>query len=93
MIIKYILSKIDYQSFSLINSKKTLSKEENEQILNRIDNELKSYIEIFKSIPTIMRKITSTSKSESYRLLKYENFQTIQNESCLTDLFLASFIL
>lgn len=90
---KYILSKLDYQSFSLINSQTILSENENNQILNRIQNELKSYLDIFKSIPTIMRKITSTSKSESYRLLKSDNFQSFQTESHLTNLLLASFII
>ena len=39
-----------------------------------------------------MRKITPTSKSESYRLLKFENYQSFQNESNITDLLLSSLI-
>ncbi len=93
MMIKYILSKLDFQSFSLINSINLLSKEENCKILNRIQIELISYLDIFKQIPTIMRKIPPTSKSESYRLLKFENFQSFQNERHITDLLLASLII
>ena len=67
--------------------------QENIEIFNRIEMELNSYIDILKQIPTIMRKITPTSKSESYRLFKSDNFQSIQNERYLTDLFLASLIM
>ncbi len=91
--IKYILSKLDFQSFSLMNSINLLSEEENNKIENRIQMELKSYIDILKQIPTVMRKIVPTSKSESYRLLKFENFQSFQNERHLTDLLLASLII
>jgi hypothetical protein len=93
MIVKYILSKLDFQSFSLMNSINCLSQEENEKIFNRIQIELKSYLDILKQIPTVMRKITPTSKSESYRLIKFENFQSFQNECHLTDLLLASLII
>ncbi len=72
---------------------KCLSEQENGRILNRIQMELISYIDLFKEIPTIMRKIIPNSKSESYRLLKSENFQLFQNEYHLTDLLLAPFII
>jgi hypothetical protein len=93
MIVKYILSKLDFQSFSLIESVNSLSQEENNKILNRIQMELISYLDILKQIPTIMRKIAPTSKSESYRLLKSENFHSFENERHLTDLLLASLII
>jgi hypothetical protein len=93
MLMKYILSKLDFQSFSLIDSINSFSKQENVKILNRIQIELTSYINTFKQIPTIMRKLAPTSKSESYRLLKFENFQSFQNERHLTDLLLASLII
>ncbi|CAF0792750.1 unnamed protein product [Rotaria sordida] len=93
MIAKYILSKLDFQSFSLINSINSSYPEQNNQIFNRIGIELKFYIEILKQIPTIMRKIVPTSKSESYRLLKLENFQSFQNECHLTDLLLTSLVI
>ena len=93
MIVKYILSKLDFQTFSFLNSKTLSNDEQNNKILNRIQTELTSYLDTLKQIPTIMRKITPMSKSESYRLLKLENFQSFQNESHLTDLLLASLII
>jgi hypothetical protein len=92
MMVKYILSKLDFQSFSLINSMNSLSEEENDKILTRIQLELKCYIDQLKQVPTIMRKLIPTSKSESYRLLKFENFQSFQNERHITDLLFASLI-
>ncbi len=93
MIAKYILSKLDFQSFAILDSMKSFSEEENPRILNRIQIELNSYMKLFKEIPTIMRKIAPNSKSESYRLLKFENFQSFENEYHLTDLLFASLIL
>jgi hypothetical protein len=93
MIVKYILSKLDFQTYSLMNSKSPSNEEQNDKIATRIQSELTSYIDILKQIPTIMRKIAPTSKSESYRLLKFENFQSFQTESHLTDLLLASLII
>ncbi|CAF3453563.1 unnamed protein product [Rotaria socialis] len=93
MIAKYMLSKLDVQSFSLINSALNSSyQEENKKILNSIRTELRSYMSMLTQIPTIMRKLAPTSKSESYRLLKEENFQSFQNERHITDLLLASLI-
>jgi alanyl-tRNA synthetase len=93
MIVKYILSKLDFQTYSLMNSKSPSNEEQNDKIATRIQSELTSYIDTLKQIPTIMRKIAPTSKSESYRLLKFENFQSFQTESHLTDLLLASLII
>ncbi|CAF3337489.1 unnamed protein product [Rotaria sp. Silwood1] len=93
MIAKYILSKLDFQSFSLTNSINSSYQEQNTKIINRIQTELTSYINILKQVPTIMRKIAPTSKSESYRLLKLENFQLCQNECHLTDLLLTSLVI
>jgi hypothetical protein len=93
MIAKYILSKLDFQSFSLIDPISSSTEQQNDQIQNRIQTELTSYTDIFKQIPTVMRKITPTSKSEAYRLLNQENFQSFQSERHLTDLFLASLII
>jgi hypothetical protein len=93
MIVKYILSKLDFQTYSLMNSKSPSNEEQNDKIATRIQCELTSYIDTLKQIPTIMRKIAPTSKSESYRLLKFENFQSFQTESHLTDLLLASLII
>ncbi|CAF4180315.1 unnamed protein product [Rotaria magnacalcarata] len=94
MIAKYMLSKLDVQSFSLINSALNSSyQEENKKILNSIQTELTSYMNILAQIPTIMRKLAPTSKSESYRLLKEENFQSFQNERHITDLLLASLVI
>ncbi|CAF1558443.1 unnamed protein product [Adineta steineri] len=93
MFIKYILSKLDFQSFSLINPINSSDQQQNHLILNRIQLELTSYMDILKQIPTIMRKVAPTSKSESYRLLKFENFQLFQNQRHLTDLLLASLII
>ncbi|CAF1370973.1 unnamed protein product [Adineta steineri] len=93
MFIKYILSKLDFQSFSLINPINSFDQQQNHLILSRIQLELTSYMDILKQIPTIMRKVAPTSKSESYRLLKFENFQLFQNQRHLTDLLLASLII
>ncbi|CAF2724379.1 unnamed protein product [Rotaria sp. Silwood2] len=93
MIAKYILSKLDFQTFSLANTINSSYQEQNVKILNRIQTELTSYLDILKQIPTIMRKIVPTSKSESYRLLKLDNFQSFQNECHLTDLLLTSLVI
>ncbi|UJR25167.1 hypothetical protein I4U23_006523 [Adineta vaga] len=90
LLVKYILSKLDFQSFSLLNSNYIHS---NDSIKNRFQCELTSYLDIFKQVPTIMRKVAPTTKSEAYRLLKMENFQAFQNERNLTDLLLASLII
>jgi hypothetical protein len=88
MIARYILSKLDFQSFSIIDPVKSFSNEEK----TRLQTELTSYLNLLKELPTIMRKIAPNPKSESYRLLKSENFQSIEIEYHLTDLLLASLI-
>lgn len=90
MLAKYILSKLDFQTFSIIDS---ISDEENRPILHRINLELTAYLNALKGLPTIMRKLVPTSKSESYRLLNCEDFQIFENERHLTDLFLTSLMI
>lgn len=90
MLAKYILSKLDFQTFSIIDS---ISDEENRPILHRINLELTAYLNALKGLPTIMRKLAPTSKSESYRLLNCEDFQIFENERHLTDLFLTSLMI
>ncbi|CAF1167076.1 unnamed protein product [Adineta ricciae] len=90
LFVKYILSKLDFQSFSLLN---TNSSHSNQSITTRLQLELTSYLDLFKQIPTIMRKTVPTAKSEAYRLFKLDTFLSFQNELHLTDLLLASLII
>ena len=87
---KYILSKLDFQLFSLSN---TNSFHSNQSITTRLQLELTSYLDLFKQIPTIMRKTTPSAKSEAYRLLELDNFLSIQTELHQTNLLLASLII
>ena len=91
MLAKYILSKLDFQSFALIES--ASDKDEQARMMSRIQSELRSYVDGLKQLPTIMRRVAPASKSESYRLFKLDNFQFFQNERHQTDLFLASSII
>ena len=93
MLVKYILSKLDFQSFSLTNSKNSSFQQQNDEVVNRIQTELISYIDRLKQVPIVMLKMTPGSKSESYRLFKLANFQSIQNDCHHTDLLLALLIL
>ncbi|CAF1241902.1 unnamed protein product [Adineta ricciae] len=90
LFVKYILSKLDFQSFSLLN---TNSFHLNQSIITRLQLELASYLDLFKQIPTIMRKTAPTAKSEAYRLFKLDTFPPTQNELHRTDLLLASSII
>lgn len=90
MLVKYILSKLDFQTVSIIDSIIDISDEETRQ---RIELELTGYLNRLKDLPTIMRKLAPTSKSESYRLFKSEDFQFFDNERHLTDLFLTSLMI
>ena len=90
---KYILSKLDFESFSLISPPSSCSTKEQIELINRIEHELNSYVNAFKQIPTVMRKVNPTSKSEAYRLFKLENFQFFEKERHQTDLFIGSLII
>lgn len=70
-----------------------MCQEQDYKSLNRIQTELTFYMDSLKQIPTVMRKMAPTSKSESYRLLKQENFEAFQNERHLTDLLLALLVI
>ena len=91
MLAKYLLSKLDFQSLSLIDP---VSEQDEETSLNsRIQCELLSYADGLKQLPTIMRRVAPALKSESYRLFKLENFQFFRSERHQTDLFLAASII
>lgn len=93
MLAKYILSKLDFQTFSIVDSADDLSNEENPHLLQRLELEFNSYLNTLKELPTIMRKVAPISKSEAYRLLKSEDFQRFELESHQTDfLFTSSMI-
>lgn len=91
MLAKYILSKLDFQSFSLIDA--ASDKDEQSRLMSRIQSELRSYTDGLKQLPTVMRRVGPASKSEPYRLFKLDDFQFFQNERHQTDLFLASSII
>lgn len=87
MLAKYVLSKLDFQTFSIID---TVGNEDDSQLLQRLELELTGYLNTLKELPTIMRKVAPTSKSESYRLMKSDDFQRFEQERHHTDLFFTS---
>ena len=90
MLAKYILSKLDFQTFSIIDLTGDMSNGDNPQLLQRLELELTAYLNTLKELPTIMRKVAPTSKSESYRLMKSDDFQRFEQERHHTDLFFTS---
>ena len=93
MLAKYILSKLDFQSFSLVDPVDPSDQQRHSEMLNRVQIELRAYIDALKQIPTVMRKLAPSAKSESYRLFKSENFHSFEQERHQTDLFLAASII
>jgi hypothetical protein len=57
-----------------------------------IQHELSVYGNALKQLPTIMRKLPGTSKSQPFRLLKSDTFALFHDERMRTDLLLASSI-
>lgn len=92
LLAKYVLSKLDFQSFTVLHATESFHRQSASPFGNRLQAELTAYLEAFKQIPTVMRKTTPSSKSEAYRLLRAEDFGLFQHERQLTDLLLASLV-
>lgn len=93
MFAKHILSKIDFQRFSLIESSSINGDQAQTQLKNDILAETDFYLDELKKLPTIMRKTTANSKSEAYRLIKEENLRSFEKVREKTDLHFVSFII
>ena len=85
MLAKLILSKLDFQSFSLIDRSSSWPEERELEVKTLIESELKTYLNELQQMPTIMRKTAANSKSETFRLFKLENFQSFENVKHRTD--------
>ena len=88
---RYVLSKLTFRSFSLVSSG-TFDDDQSE-LIERIQKELNGYLDVFKQIPTVMRKVNPTSKSEAFRLFKKADFHQFEKERRQTDLFIGSTII